>query len=113
MLIPALALMVIAGVFGTRRPPSSTRPLSGQDFAEFAVDTHRQYAQGTLPLAVRSDSQQTLNEWFKANSPFSLALPASPAAPGEERPYRLEGARFVQFWARPLPTSLTRCRRAL
>ena len=87
--------MVIVGVLGTR-PPSSPTPLSGPKFAEFAVSTHRQHAQGSLALDVRSDSQQTLNEWFKAKSPFSLALPASPAAPGEERPYRLEGARLVQ-----------------
>lgn len=93
-LVPALALIVIAGVLVTRRPSPPT-PLSGQKFAEFAVSTHRQHAQGSLALDIRSDSQQTLNEWFKAKSPFSVALPASPAAPGEERPYRLEGARLV------------------
>jgi anti-sigma factor RsiW len=94
-LVPALALIVIVGVLVTR-PPSSPTPLSGQKFAEFAVSTHRQHAQGGLALDVRSDSQQTLNEWFKAKSPFSLALPASPPASGEERPYRLEGARLVR-----------------
>ena len=93
--VPALAMMVMVGVLITR-PPSSPTPLSGPKFAEFAVRTHRQRAQGSLALDVRSDSQQTLNEWFKAKSPFSLALPASPAAPGEERPFRLEGARLVQ-----------------
>ena len=94
-LVPAVALLVIVGVLGTR-PPSSPTPLSGPKFAEFAVRTHRQHAQGSLALDVRSDSQQTVNEWFKTKSQFSLALPASPAAPGEERPYRLEGARLVQ-----------------
>jgi anti-sigma factor RsiW len=47
------------------------------------------------------DSQQTLNEWFQTKLPFSLALPASPAVPGEERPYRLEGARLVQIAGKP------------
>ena len=93
-LVPAVAMMVIVGVLGTR-PPSSPTPLSGPEYAKFAVRTHRQHAQGSLALDVRSDSQQTLNEWFKAKSQFPLALPASPAAPGEERPYRLEGARLV------------------
>ena len=94
-LVPALALIVIVGVLSTR-PPSSPTPLSGTMFAEFAVRTHRQHAQGSLALDVRSDSQQVLNEWLKAKSQFPLALPESPAAPGEERPYRLEGARLMQ-----------------
>jgi anti-sigma factor RsiW len=95
-MVPALALLVIVGVLGMI-PPSSPTPLSGPRFAEFAVSTHRKHAQGSLALDVRSDSQQTLNEWFNTKSPFSLALPASPAPPGEERPYRLEGARLVQL----------------
>jgi anti-sigma factor RsiW len=94
-LVPAVALLVIVGVLGTR-PPSLSTPLSGPEYAKFAVNTHRQHAQGSLALDVRSDSQQTVNEWFKAKSQFPLELPASPAAPGEERPYRLEGARLVK-----------------
>jgi hypothetical protein len=112
-LVPALALTVIALVVKTR-PPSSPTPaahapqfpsastsdrymssFSGLKFAEFAVDVHRQHARENLALDVHSDSQQTLNEWLKAKSPFPLALPVSPAAPGEEQPYRLQGARLV------------------
>jgi hypothetical protein len=93
-LVPAVTLILIIGVSVTIRP-SSPASLSGANYAEFAVKTHRQYAQGNLALDVRSESQQTLNEWFKAKSPFSLALPASPGAPGEDRPYRPEGARLV------------------
>jgi len=92
-LVPAMAPILVVLVTIRLASPA---PLSGAEYAEFAVKTHRQYAQGNLALDVRSDSQQTLNEWFKAKSPFSLALPASPATPGEERPYRLEGARLVQ-----------------
>jgi hypothetical protein len=93
-LSPALALLVIVGVLSKRPTPSPQ--LSGSKFAEFAVRTHRRHEQGSLALDIRSDSQQALNEWFKGKAPFSVALPASPAAPGEERPYRLEGARLVQ-----------------
>ena len=94
-LVPAAALVVIVGVLSTI-PSSSPALLSGPQFAEFAVRTHRQHAQGSLALDISSDSQQTLNEWLKAKSQFPLALPASPATPGEQRPYRLEGARMVQ-----------------
>lgn len=90
-LVPAMALLVIIVVQKTI--PSS---LSGPKFAEFAVKTHRQHAQGDLALDLRSDSMETLNEWFKAKLQFPLALPASPLVSGEERPYRLEGARLVQ-----------------
>jgi hypothetical protein len=94
-LIPAASLVVILGVFGTRSSSPRT-PMSGPQFAEFAVSAHKQHIQGKLALDIHSDSQQALNEWFTANSQFSLALPESPAAPGEVRPYRLEGARLVQ-----------------
>jgi anti-sigma factor RsiW len=99
-LVPAVALILTVAALGTWWP-SSPRPLSGAKFAEFAVSIHRQHAQGNLALDVHSDSQQMLNEWFRAKSPFSLALPASPAAPGEDRPYRLEGARLVQVIGKP------------
>lgn len=92
-LTPALALALIVGILGAIR--WSRAPLSGAEFAEIAVTAHKQHAQGRLALDVRSDSQQTLNDWFKTRLQFHLALPASPAVPGEERPYQLEGARLA------------------
>ena len=91
-----MALLVIVGVLYTIRPSPRTL-ISGPKFAEFAVNTHRQHIQGRLTLDVLSGSQQVLNEWFKSNLQFSLALPASPEVPGEQRPYRPEGARLVQL----------------
>ena len=93
-LVPALALTAIIFILSTR-PASTPRLFSGQKLAEFAVDTHRQYAQGNLALDVHSYSELMLNEWLKAKAPFPLAMPVSPAASGEERPYRLEGAQLV------------------
>lgn len=93
--VPASGLVLIIGLL-IAIPRSTSRPLSGPEFAEFAVTTHRQHAEGRLALDVRSDSQQALNEWFKAKSQFPLALPTAPAAAGEVRPYRLEGARLVK-----------------
>jgi anti-sigma factor RsiW len=82
-------------LLGTR-PASAPTSLSGEEFAELAVTTHRQRAQGKLALDVRSDSQRTLNDWLKAKLSYQLALPASPEVPGEERPFHPEGARLVQ-----------------
>ena len=97
--VPAVALMVIVGVLSTR-PPSPPTPLSGSNFAQFAVNTHRQHDHGNLALDVRSDSQPTLNEWFKAKSQFSVTLPVSASIPGEERFYYLEGARLIPVGAK-------------
>jgi anti-sigma factor RsiW len=94
-LVPAMALLVIGGVFAIRQPTPATF-LSSADFSEFAVRTHRQHAQGSLVLDVRSESQQTVNQWFQQKLPFSLALPASLEAAGDASPNHLEGARLVQ-----------------
>jgi anti-sigma factor RsiW len=99
VLLPASGLVLIIGLL-IAIPRSTSRPLSGPEYAEFAVTTHRRHVEGKLPLEVRSDSQQTLNEWFKAKSQFPLALPTSPAAAGEVRPYSLEGARLVKIAGR-------------
>lgn len=90
----AMALILLAGVWAAR-PSVSSRPLTGNQIAEFAVATHRQHVQGILPLDMRTDSQWALNEWFKTKLPFALSLPASAPAPSEQRPYSLEGARLV------------------
>jgi anti-sigma factor RsiW len=100
VLVPASVLVLIIGLL-IGIPRSTSRPLSGPEYAEFAVTTHRQHVEGKLPLEVRSDSQQTLNEWFKAKSRFPLALPTAPEAAGEVRPYRLGGARIVEVAGKP------------
>jgi hypothetical protein len=95
-LAAALAIVVAAVIVFTSRTP-----LPGASYAEIAADTHRQHTQGDLALDFRSGSQQQLNEWLKVKLPFPLALPAAPEVPGENRPYRLEGARLVQVRGKP------------
>jgi hypothetical protein len=98
-LVPVMALVVMVGAF-VAMPWSSRIQFSGPRFAEFAVNTHRQHAQGKLALDLRSGSQLALNQWLKANSPFSVALPVSLTEAGEERPYDLEGAQLVRVGAK-------------
>jgi anti-sigma factor RsiW len=92
---PAVAIVIVAltviGFHLTARPP-----ITGPEFADFAVHAHQQYAIGNVGLEVRSDSQQTLNEWLQNRLPFQLELPANPPAPGEIRPFEIEGARLIQ-----------------
>ena len=94
--VSAAALIAFVGILITR-PSLSPATVAASTFNEFAVNVHRQHAGGNLPLEIRSDSIQTVNQWLQTRSKFSIALPDSPALPGEERPYQLEGARFVQL----------------
>lgn len=93
--VPALAALLLAGAFVAGPGASSTR-MSNAEFAELAVRSHREHAQGSLALDVRSDSLLAVNGWFQEKLPFALALPESTEVPGEDRPNRLEGARLVQ-----------------
>ena len=93
-LIPAMALAPVIVAVLLLKPATSA--LSGPKFAQFAVSTHKQHSLGNLTLGLHSDSMQTINAWFQTKLQFPLVLPASPAAPGEERPYRLEGAGLVK-----------------
>jgi hypothetical protein len=91
-LTPVLALLAVFAGLVTE----FSGPLSGTKFAELSVKTHKQRAQGNLALDVRTDSQLEINEWFKTKVNLRLDLPASPVVTGEDRPYRLEGARLIQ-----------------
>ena len=94
--VPAAVLVLILAVVSAI-PRSSATPLSGPEYAKFAVNAHRQHAEGSLALEVRSDSQQTINEWLRAKTKLSLALPMSSEVTSEMLPYRLEGARLMQI----------------
>jgi hypothetical protein len=91
---PIAALALIVGVFRTRAE-HSPHILSGPEFDALAANTYRQQTQGILALDVHAESQQQLNEWFKAKSQLPVVLPSpSSMPPGDEEP-RVEGARLL------------------
>jgi hypothetical protein len=96
--LPAVALMVMVGIFATLRPDPSLR-LSGPDWARLAARMYEQQVASNLPLAIRSDSPQAVNEWLKSNSnlPVALTLPESREAGTGPLPFRLQGARLVRM----------------
>src|SRR5215469_7681782 len=96
--MPVAALIVIV-VLVRNRPARSSHGLSGQEFAMLAANTYRQQAQGMLALDVHADSQQQLNEWFKANSQLPVVLPSSSLPSGEKEPFRVRGARLIPLRA--------------
>src|SRR5215470_8629212 len=94
--IPATALIIIV-VMLPSRPGYSRQALSGPEFATLAAETYQQQAEGMLALDVDTESQQQLNEWLKAKSPFASALPSSPMPPATAGPFRIKGARLLSI----------------
>lgn len=95
------AMPVAAAILVTFIMLAKQLPLSGASYAEIATRTHEQHVQGALPLQFRSDSELQLNQWLKVNLQFPMALPGTPELPGQNRPYRLKGARLVDVRGRP------------
>lgn len=93
----ALLVALILGVwFFTRRPtPKSSASLS--EFALMAIDTHERHVHGKLPLEITSDSPEEISSWFDEKVPFGLKLPNYQESSGQDKLYRLEGARLVAF----------------
>jgi anti-sigma factor RsiW len=100
MVLPAMAVLVILAVLASKSR-ISLGALSGPNFAEVAVITHKQHAEGRLALDVRSDSQQRINEWLRTHARLPALLPTTPFSADEVRPCRLEGARLVQVAGKP------------
>ena len=96
MFVPACALLVLIAVLSATRPSSSS-PIAGIEFAQFAASTHAQHSQGRLALDFQSDSQKLLNEWLHGKPEFSLALPGSSRDSRQDLPYRIEGARMLEI----------------
>jgi anti-sigma factor RsiW len=67
------------------------------EFALMAVDTHLRHLRGQLPLEIVSDSAAEISAWFVGKVAFAMKLPNYQEASGQEKLYRLEGARLVGF----------------
>ena len=65
--------------------------------AEVAVETHQRHATGRLPLELISDSPGEISGWFDGKVPFTLKLPNYQDTSGQDKLYRLIGARLVGF----------------
>ena len=93
--VAAIVLVIVAGLWYATRRESIISPPS--EFALMAVDTHLRHLRGQLPFEIASESPQAISSWFSGKVPFSVKLPNYQESSGQDRLYRLEGARLVGF----------------
>jgi mycothiol system anti-sigma-R factor len=93
-----LLVFILAGLWillkNNSGSPGLPRP---SDIAMMAVDTHLRRLRGQLPLEIITESPLQISDWFSGKVSFSLKLPNYQESSGQEKLYRLEGARLVAF----------------
>lgn len=67
------------------------------EFALMAADTHLRHTRGQLPLEIASESPRQISDWFYNKVRFSVKLPNYQESSGQEKLYKLEGARLVGY----------------
>lgn len=88
-----VAMVMVSGILLATLPIGS----ASATLSEVAVQTHQRHATGRLPLELVSDSPGEVSNWFDGKVPFTLKLPNYQDNSGQDKLYRLIGARLVGF----------------
>ena len=67
------------------------------NFALMAADTHLRHLRGQLPLEIATSAPDRISDWFANKVGFSVKLPNYQDSSGQEKLYKLEGARLVGY----------------
>lgn len=90
-------VVALAGVLYLTKFRNAPSTSFTSDFAMMAVDTHLRHLRGQLPFEITSELPDDISHWFEGKVRFSLKLPNYQEESGQEKLYRLEGARLVGF----------------
>jgi len=90
--IAALAVVLITSVIREGRAKA---------FVGAALNAHREYVNGDMRLAIRSDDPRVISSWVQDKVPFHFQLPAYRRTPQDTSSYRLVGATLTHFQGRP------------
>jgi anti-sigma factor RsiW len=97
--VAAIVILILpVAVWLITRPDKSRVIVSGpSNFALMAADTHLRHMRGQLPLEIATSGPDEISEWFANKVRFSVKLPNYQELSGQEKLYRLEGARLVGY----------------
>lgn len=77
--------------------PDTVRHVNAANYVEAAVETHRNFLNGSLQSALQSNSPEAVTAWFAGKVPFAFRLPGAEPVPEENPAYRLAGAALVNY----------------
>ena len=95
LILPAAIWLLTKRDFNGQPGGASNRGPS--NFALMAADTHLRHIRGQLPLEIATSGPERISEWFANKVGFSVKLPNYQDSSGQEKLYRLEGARLVGY----------------
>ena len=96
-LASVLAVAILVGLWLLNRSNREPRLRGPSEFAMMAADTHQRHIRGQLPLELVSDVPEQISNWFAGKVSFLVKLPNYQESSGQEKIYRLEGARLVGY----------------
>ena len=92
-----MILFLFLGVWQVSREREEVLRGGPSEFALMAADTHLRHLRGQLPLEIVSEAPQRISNWFNDKLPFSVKLPNYQESSGQDKLYKLEGARLVGY----------------
>lgn len=95
--LAAIAILILPAGLWLFKLNQKTSPSVTSEFALMAADTHLRHTRGQLPLEITTDVPDRISEWFGNKVNFSVKLPNYQDSSGQEKLYRLEGARLVGY----------------
>jgi len=97
VLAPAAAVLALCLVI----VPDTVRHVQAGGYVEAAVETHRNFLNGSLPSGLQSNSPEAVTAWFAGRVPFTFRLPVAESVSRENPAYRLTGAALVNYKGSP------------
>ncbi len=88
--IPAFAILAAVFVAVRFHHPRS-------ELTSAAIQAHRQFVRGMLPLGVRSSSPEAISAWLTQRTAVRLKLPPYQEMPEGVQPVQLQGGRLTEF----------------
>lgn len=95
--LAALAILVLPVGLWLFKLNKKTPASNTSEFALMAADTHLRHTRGQLPLELSTGVPEQISEWFSNKVKFTMKLPNYQDSSGQDKLYRLKGARLVGY----------------